>query len=85
MASEEAINQILNEQLQPTYLKLEDESAGCGAKFVITIVSNRFEGLGLLDRHRLVHSVLADQIKVIHALTLKTWTPTQWIQKQSQS
>lgn len=43
-----------------------------------TIVSAAFEGLNLVQRHRLVFAALAEEMKgPIHALTLKVWTPEQ--------
>jgi BolA protein len=43
----------------------------------ITVVSPRFEGLGLMDQHRLVHEALKEaREKHLHALQLKTLTPT---------
>jgi BolA protein len=47
----------------------------------ITVVSPRFEGLGLMDQHRLVHEALKEaREKHLHALQLKTLTPTAWKQ-----
>ncbi|MBK8189512.1 MAG: BolA family transcriptional regulator [Vampirovibrionales bacterium] len=45
----------------------------------VTIVSSRFEGVGALDRHRLTHRALADEMAhAIHALSLTTYSPTEW-------
>jgi len=38
----------------------------------------------LLDRHRMVNDTIKEQMKEIHALTLKTWTPEQWEQKKTE-
>jgi acid stress-induced BolA-like protein IbaG/YrbA len=49
---------------------------GTGDHFQATVVSDRFDGLGRLDRHRLVYDVFgADIGGPIHALSLKTLTP----------
>lgn len=51
----------------------------CGASFELEIVSEEFEGKRLIERHRLVNSVLAEQMKHIHALSIKkAITPAQW-------
>lgn len=51
----------------------------CGASFAIEIVSEQFEGKRLLERHRLVNSALEEQMKDIHALSIKkALTPAQW-------
>ncbi len=52
---------------------------GDGTHFEALIVSTEFEGKSLIDRHKLVYSVLGDAMKErIHALSLKTFTPEQW-------
>lgn len=61
-----------------THLEVVDMSDGCGAKFQTVIVSSKFEGLPLLQRHRLVNKVLEEELKVIHAFQMKTLTPEQW-------
>lgn len=55
----------------------------CGASFVIEIVSEQFEGKRLLERHRVVNSALEEEMKEIHALSIKkALTPDQWKQQQ---
>ncbi|MEM7008477.1 MAG: BolA/IbaG family iron-sulfur metabolism protein [Thermodesulfobacteriota bacterium] len=52
---------------------------GDGTHFEALIVSTEFEGKSLIERHKLVYSVLGDAMKErIHALSLKTFTPEQW-------
>uniref|UniRef100_A0A1B0CYC9 dolichyl-P-Glc:Man9GlcNAc2-PP-dolichol alpha-1,3-glucosyltransferase n=1 Tax=Phlebotomus papatasi TaxID=29031 RepID=A0A1B0CYC9_PHLPP len=55
-----------------------DESDGCGGKFSVIVVSALFEGKPHLQRHRLVNSALAEELKTIHAFSQKTYTPAQW-------
>ena len=47
------------------------------------IVSKKFEGIGLLARHRMVNEILKEELKDIHAFTQKTMTPEQWEAKKS--
>ena len=54
-------------------------SDGCGAKFECVIVSEKFEGVQLLERHRMVNNLLP--MDEIHALQMKTWTPAQHAKK----
>jgi BolA protein len=54
-----------------------------GAKFLLVIVSDRFEGVQLLDRHRMVQDALKATTE-IHAVTMKTWTDSQWQKKKHQ-
>lgn len=55
-----------------------DVSCGCGAKFESTIVSKAFDGKTLLQRHRLVNSLISVELKAIHAFSMKTYTEAQW-------
>jgi stress-induced morphogen len=56
-------------------VQVEDLTGG-GDHFRAEIVSDRFEGLGRIDQHRLVYNVFGDEIGgPIHALSLKTSTP----------
>lgn len=51
----------------------------CGASFEIEIVSEQFEGKKLLERHRMVNAAVAEQMKEIHALSIKkAVTPSKW-------
>lgn len=79
----EFLQEKLQKELEATHVELEDMSDGCGAKFKCLIVSKKFEGKGLLDRHRMVNSVLAEELKDIHAFTQKTLTPEQWEKEKS--
>lgn len=62
--------------------KVVDESDGCGGKFNAIIVSKEFEGKSILQRHRLVNTTLAEELKTIHAFSQKTFTPEQWAKEQ---
>lgn len=63
-------DQVGNEQLQTEeYLNVK-------------LVSKKFEGMELLERHQLVHTVLADEILRVHALNLNLMTPDQWSQEK---
>ena len=54
-------------------LRVEDRTGG-GDHFQVTVASPRFEGLSLLDQHRLVNDALADPLRdgTIHELRIKT-------------
>lgn len=55
-----------------------DISAGCGQSFDVVVVSNSFEGKNKLQRNRLVHKILRDEIAQIHAFTCKCYTESEW-------
>jgi len=66
-----------------TILKFPVVAIRCGASFVVEIVSEQFEGKRLLERHRMVNAALEEELKEIHALSIKkTVTPEQWKQQQ---
>ncbi|XP_020088972.1 protein BOLA2 [Ananas comosus] len=83
--TKEDVEAALNSALSPSHLEVIDTSGGCGASFDIEIVSEKFEGKRLLDRHRMVNNALAEQMKHIHALSIKkALTPVQWKPKEEQ-
>jgi BolA protein len=81
------IESLLREALQPAEVAVDDDSAahaghagarGGGGHYVVRIVSPRFAGLAMLERHRLVYAALGGMIPAeIHALTIQALTPEQ--------
>ncbi len=55
---------------------------GFDSHFKVTIVSEDFDDLILIKRHRLVNSALQEEIPQIHVLALHTLTPSEWLIKQ---
>jgi len=83
----EMIHQRLTDALAPESLDIEDDSAshvghasaGGAGHFNVVIVSDKFEGLNLLKRHRLVYAAVDDIMNTeIHALSMKTYTPSEF-------
>jgi BolA protein len=82
------IEQRLRESLSPVELSIEDEShlhAGhAGARdgrghFRVAIVSERFEGVSRVKRHRMVYDALELELRDdIHALAIEAFTPREW-------
>lgn len=71
----------LKSNLEAEHVDIQDLSnCGCGMKFDALLVSPKFEGKPILQRQRLVNQILAEEMKYIHAFTMKTLTPTQWKQ-----
>jgi len=61
------------------YQEVIDISGGCGSSFEVEVVSEQFEGKRLLERHRMVNAALEEEMKEIHALSIKkAQTPQQW-------
>ena len=51
-----------------------DDRTGGGDHFQVTIATARFDGISLLDQHRLVNEALAEPLRdgTIHELRIKT-------------
>ena len=55
------------------------EVEGDGRHFFATIVAAAFEGQPRVRRHQQVYAALGDRMREqIHALSMKTLTPTEW-------
>lgn len=61
----------------------EAEVTGDGSKFEAKVISDSFEGLSTIKRHKLVYAVLNEHIKTgaIHALSIKAFTRPEWESK----
>lgn len=56
-----------------------NDLTGTRDHYEAVVVSDAFEGRGLIEQHRLVYGALGDAMKQrIHALTLKTFTTKTW-------
>ncbi|XP_053467162.1 bolA-like protein 1 [Ictalurus furcatus] len=82
---EASIRTKLTEVLEPEHLEVLNEShmhavpPGSESHFRVLVVSSRFEGLSLLQRHRLVNETLSHELRTsVHALAIQAKTPQQW-------
>lgn len=81
------IQDRLEARLNPTELKVKDQSqlhvGHEGAKggmghFDVIIVSEAFDGLNRIQRHRMVYDALTELLETdIHALRIKAFTPSE--------
>lgn len=79
------IQQKLNAELQPVVLEVINEShkhnvpPNSESHFKVLVVSKLFDGKGMLERHRTVNRVLAEELKTsVHALSIQALTAEQW-------
>ena len=86
------IEQKITTALAPSHLEVINEThmhnvpADADSHFKVIVVANEFEGKGLVQRHRLINQILAEQLAgQIHALALHTLTPEEWQQKSEKS
>jgi BolA protein len=83
----ERISALLSAAFAPSVLELTDESAlhaghagaaSGGGHYRLRIVSDRFEGLRLVMRHRLVYDSVHDMMRSeIHALAITALAPSE--------
>jgi acid stress-induced BolA-like protein IbaG/YrbA len=48
------------------------------------VISSSFEGMPVFKQHQLVMHALKDLFNTVHAMGLKTFTPTKWNEVKSQ-
>nr|XP_056719845.1 bolA-like protein 2 [Euleptes europaea] len=78
-----SLRERLLQGLEAEHVEVEDTTPGrCATSFKVLVVSPQFRGKPLLQRHRLVNEVLAEELKHIHAFEQRTLTPEQWAKEQ---
>ncbi len=83
----EAIRERLETALSPARLEIRDDSAmhaghagaaSGGGHFAVTIVSDKFNGKNMVQRHRAVYLAVEDMMPAeIHALSIRALTPEE--------
>jgi len=81
------IRERLEKALSPQQIDIIDESqqhaghagaASGGGHFSVTIVSEKFNGLSTIERHRQIYLAVDDLMRTeIHALSIKALTPEE--------
>lgn len=73
--SPDKIQQLITQRMP----EAEVEVSGGEGKFVANVVSEAFDGLNTLKRHRLVYACVNDEIASgeLHALTIVAKTPSE--------
>lgn len=81
----EIITQKLTDSFSSIHLEVLNESdrhhvpPNSETHFKVVLVSEAFDGLRLLARHRLVNHCLAHELATgVHALSIHTFTPSEW-------
>lgn len=76
----------LKSAFSPQHLEVINEShkhnvpAGSETHFKVLLVTKAFEGKSLVQRHRWIYELVADEMKNgVHALALHTHTPEEWV------
>lgn len=85
MSVAQLITDKLSQSFSPLHLDVINESnrhhvpPNSETHFKVVVVSDKFEGLRLLARHREVNACLADELaNGVHALSINTYTQQEW-------
>lgn len=85
MTTQETIEQKLTSNLPNHYLDIQNEShmhnvpAGSESHFRVVVVSDTFNEMKLIARHRTVNKILSEELAgSVHALALHTFTLQEW-------
>jgi BolA protein len=83
----ESLRERITAKLEPESVEISDDSAlhaghagaaSGGGHFAVRIVSVKFHGKSMLERHRMVYQAVDDLIPAeIHALSIKALTPEE--------
>ncbi|XP_017085549.1 bolA-like protein DDB_G0274169 [Drosophila eugracilis] len=88
-----AMRKALTTELKPVYLEVINESPQHNvpkrseSHFRVYVVSEKFNDLSLIKRHRLVNDTVKNALKAagfefMHALSIEAKTPKQWAPEQ---
>jgi len=84
----QTINDILVDALAPVHLDIINESnnhnvpANSETHFKVVVVCDAFEEKSLVQRHRAINKLLAEQLAgPVHALSMHTHTQKEWLDK----
>ena len=82
---QDIIEEKLTGEIDLSHLQVVNESGnhnvpeGSESHFKVVLVSDDFEGDKLIQRHRTVNRILAEELaKDIHALAIHTYTVAEW-------
>jgi len=69
-----SIKQKIEDSISESRVEAQD-TTGTGDHFSVVVVSDVFDGMSLIDRHKLIYKSLEQYItREIHALQIKTYT-----------
>ncbi|MGC7590712.1 BolA family protein [Bisgaard Taxon 46] len=85
MSKQTELTARLSQAFAPHFLQVENESymhssgRGTDSHFKVVLVSDHFEGLSKVARHRKLYQFFAEDLQNgIHALALHLYTPKEW-------
>ena len=79
--TKEDIFKRLSKKIKNSTIEIYDNT-GDSNHFSILIISDMFNKLSLINRHKIIYNLFKDELtKEIHALQIKAFTPQEWNQK----
>ena len=84
MLRKKRLHHALSKALLPVSLIIDDESGNHGrpgveTHFTVLAVSEKFQKLTRIARHRMVNALVTDEFNTgLHALSLHLYTPEEW-------
>ena len=73
----------LTEKFPKSKIEIADMT-GQSNHFSLFILSDSFDNMPLIDRHKLIYSIFSEELTTeIHALQIKAYTPSEWIRKNN--
>ena len=68
------IKEKITKHIPDSKVEVKDKT-GTGDHFSVLVISNKFEGITLVDRHKMIYESLSQYVtKEIHALQIRTYT-----------
>jgi acid stress-induced BolA-like protein IbaG/YrbA len=73
-------DQIIKEMIETRLAAAKVTVSGDGYHYQVIVVSPDFENQSRVKRHQLIYSLFDTEIRQghLHALTIKTYTPSEW-------
>lgn len=81
MIDKDDIRKLIEEGLSGAEAMIKGDD---GSHFEGVVVCQDFDGKNMLEQHRMVFNTLGDRMQtgIIHALSLRTYTPEEWSRQQ---
>ncbi|MEB3278920.1 MAG: BolA family transcriptional regulator [Lyngbya sp.] len=79
MVALQQVEAMIKSKLPDAQVQVQDLTGG-GDHLQAVVVSSEFEGKTLVKQHQMVYSAVKEAMdsEAIHALALKTYTPSEW-------
>ena len=80
------VQKIIEEKLPGSQAMVKDLT-GTQDHYQVTVISSSFEGKKMIDQHRMVKAIFDPDIQsgVVHALSIKTFTPAEWAKNSAKN